>query len=108
MTCLLALLGLTTAGCYNRQLIVQETFTVNSPYAVMDSPRLAAMKAENPPPADADAWWFNRHDGRLGVGRPADGPAEIVAYEILMRDRQRSNPRRISARLRRDALSPPC
>jgi hypothetical protein len=106
MRCQLAILTLMLVGAavlggcerhvaaYNRQTLSRETFTVNSPYAVVDTAPLAAAEADRVMLGQGPGGWNYRADGRLAVG--AHGPkGEIVTYEIEVRDYQRSTEDRV-------------
>lgn len=87
------------SGCekhvaYNQQTLSQETFTVNSPYAVLNAPTLAVAESDRRMLGQGPGGWEYRNDGRLAVG--ADQPkGEIVIYEIRVRDDQHSTQGRV-------------
>lgn len=92
------------AGCYNQRIVSQETFTRNSPYAVLDTPRLRQLKAEAPPPPPDRAWWFSRNNDRLSVNN-GPRPVEIIDYQIRIRDYERSSPGRVHNHVNRTTYS---
>ena len=91
--------GACLGGCekqiaYNQQTLEHETFTVNSPYAVLDTPPLASAAQDRVMLGQGPGAWYGRHDGRLAVG--ANQPkGEIVTYEIQVRDYQHSTEDRV-------------
>lgn len=100
---LLALLSPLT-GCYNQRITSQDTFTRNSPYAVLDTPRLRQLKSEAPPPPADQAWWSSRNDYRLSVNN-GPRPVEIIDYQIRVRDYERSSPGRVRHNVNRTTYS---
>jgi len=74
---------------YDRQVLARETFTVDSPYAVMDTPAVAAARADRQMLGQGPGWWTQRHNDRLSL-REGPQPGEIVIYEVEVYDRQYS------------------
>lgn len=98
LTVLVAVLAASLGGCatqrYDRQMVAAETYTINAPQTVFDSPQTIAARANRPPTA-ADVptndrgqpWWTTRNDDRLAV-RPGSDEVDVTAYSVYVRDRQ--------------------
>lgn len=113
MNLLLAAATVMLAGCatYDRQVVRGETFTINAPHAVLDSPEVVRLRTERPPTASAVAtndrgepWWATRNDDRLAV-RPGANQVRYQAYQIHVRDRQYSHDGKINNTYRREVRS---
>jgi len=93
----IGVLSLALGGCgvrYDRPRVAAETYTVNAPHAVVDSPQVIAARANRPPTAadvptneSGQPWWTTRNDDRLTV-RPGSDEVDVTAYTIHIRDRQ--------------------
>lgn len=85
-----------TAGCqqqgpvraYDAQALRYESFTVNAPALVLDSPAQVAQRLDSGE-LEEMPWWVSRNDSRLNVqgGEPR---GEVVDYAITIDNRQRS------------------
>ncbi len=88
-------------GTYDPAVLRGETFTINSPYVVLDSPELvkhrttAVASAEQP-------WWMTRNDARLNV-RPGSNIAGFSENTVVTRDRQYNTDESIHDSYRRDS-----
>ena len=84
-----ALGGCATEYEYDTTKLNSESFTVNSPYAVLDAPamRYTAQDAADP---EATPWWHSRNDGRLNL-RTAQSSYDATDYAVSVQDQQRTS-----------------
>ena len=86
-TMALGLVGCVGQGAYDRHVLAGETFTINSPQVVVDSPlvqqaRIAGGRADLPD----GPWWADRNDSWLNVRRN-EPRGETIHYVIHTEDR---------------------
>jgi len=88
------------SGCataeYHPRMVAAETYTVNPPQAVFDSPPVVAGRQQRsslavdvPTNDQGQPWWTTRNDDRLAV-RPGSSQVRVTRYQIHVRDRQYS------------------
>lgn len=102
----LVLSAVLLAGCqgtYDQAVLRGETFTVNSPYVVLDTPEVVKHRTTTTQVASAgQPWWMSRNDGRLNV-RPGSNIAGYSENTVVTRDRQYSTDEHIHDSYRRDS-----
>ncbi len=97
-------LGLIAAvtGCsstYDQAVLRGETFTINSPYVVLDTDELTEARANTKTPSSSP-WWMTRNDHRLNI-RPDGNAATATTYVIRVDDYQRHTDEKVHDYYRR-------
>ena len=101
MLCLGIFASLTGCGSspYDQAVLRGETFTINSPYVVLDTDELAEKRAELTTDGQRP-WWMTRNDGKLNI-RPHGNVASATTYVIRVDDYQHNTDERVHDSYRR-------
>lgn len=97
MLCLIVGSAPALVGCapaaYSPAAIQHETYTVNSPHVVLDTPPVLAHRLKQADSTGGTAgqpWWMTRNDGRLNI-RPGSNVARYRLDVVEVRDYQRTS-----------------
>ena len=84
-----ALGGCATEYEYDTAKLKSESFTVTSPYVVLDGPAMR-YAAHDDAEAEAMPWWHSRNDARLNL-RTAQSSYDATDYAVSVQDQQRTS-----------------